>query len=46
VVVNRATAGRGGERERECVCVCMCVRDVKAQTVMGMRCSNGTAGGS
>ena len=35
-----------GERESVCVCVCVCVWDVKAQTAMGTRCSNGAAGGS
>jgi len=43
--VNRTTACRERERESVCVCMCVCVRrDVTAQTAMGMRCSNGTAG--
>jgi len=43
--VNRTTTCRERERERERVCVCVCVRrDVTAQTAMGTRCSNGTAG--
>jgi len=45
LLIARLLAEEERERESVCVCVCVCVRDVKVQTMMGMRCSNGAAGG-